>query len=128
MDTVRVDICYRPLRIAWAIHSSDREAFRNVMRLSYTMWGGTYNPIVLVDRKEAQQIVELFRADLIVPLGDSTEVKDFPKKFPHLITPFFPDELFLKDTKSAYAQVLDMHNAFAYWQEKPEWKALHLLC
>ena len=28
MDTTRVDICYRPLRIAWAIQSDDFELFR----------------------------------------------------------------------------------------------------
>ena len=28
MDTTRVDICYRPLRIAWAIQSDDFESFR----------------------------------------------------------------------------------------------------
>jgi hypothetical protein len=79
MDTVRVNICYRPLRIAWAIRSGDHESFRRVVRLSHTLQGGRFNPIVLVDRKEeADQLIELFRADLVLPVGESEEVKTFP--------------------------------------------------
>jgi hypothetical protein len=78
METTRVDICYRPLRIAWAVHSGDRESFRKAVRLTHTLWGGRFNPIVLVDRaKEAKQVIELFRADVIMPVGESEEVVAF---------------------------------------------------
>ena len=88
MDTTRVDICYRPLRIAWAIHSEDRDSFRKAVRLTHTLWGGRFNPIVLADRlEEAKQVVETFRADVIWPVGDTAAIKDFPNQFPHLITP-----------------------------------------
>lgn len=62
MDTVRVNICYRPLRICWAINAGDRGAFRSAVSLSNTMWGGRYNPIVIADRaEEAANIAEVFR-------------------------------------------------------------------
>jgi hypothetical protein len=123
METIRVDICYRPLRITWAVHSGDREAFREAVRLTHTLWGGRFNPIVLVDRaEEAKHIIELFRADVIIPVGESEEVKEFPKRFPHLINPFFSHTLFLKDMGRAH--VLDMHNALAHWRDTPEWKAI----
>lgn len=48
METIRVNICYRPLRIAWALHSRDREAFREAVRLTHTLWGGRFNPIIMV--------------------------------------------------------------------------------
>jgi hypothetical protein len=126
MQTSRVDICYRPLRIAWAVHSGDREAFRKAVRLTHTLWGGRFNPIVLVDRADvAKQIIELFRADVIIPVGDIEEVKEFPKRFRHLINPFFSKTLFLKDAAEATrAHVLDMHNALAHWRDTPEWKAI----
>lgn len=125
MDTARVDICYRPLRIAWAIRSGDRDAFRYAVRASHTMWGGRFNPIVMIDHPEAVDIIELFRADVIVPVGDSPEVKVFPKKFPHLISPFFPDSLFMRDRgRPAHAQMLDVHNALVHWHDTPMWKAL----
>jgi len=97
MDTIRVD---RPLRIAWAVQSGDRGAF-------------------------IEQIVELFRADMVVAVGDAQEVKEFPNSFPHLIDPFLPSSLFMKDMNlRTRARVLDMHNAFYHWRNTPEWKSL----
>jgi hypothetical protein len=81
MDTLHVDICYRPLRIAWVIKSGDFEAFRPAVRLSYTLWGGRFNPIVMADREdEARRLVDLFRVDLLLPVGSADEVKRFPEK------------------------------------------------
>jgi len=126
MDTTRVDICYRPLRIAWAIRSDDWVAFREVVRLTHTLWGGRFNPIVMADREEeARQTIELFRADFIVPVGASDEVQNFPLRFPYLINPLFPKDLFLRDPgRTTRAHVLDMHNALTHWRDTPAWKSL----
>jgi hypothetical protein len=132
MDTRRVDICYRPLRIAWAIHSGDRNAFRDAVRLSHTLWGGRFNPIVMVDRaEEAKQLIELYRADMIVPVGGAEETREFPKRFPHLQNPFYPEALspealFLRAQGAATrAQVLDIYNALAHWHDTPGWKEIN---
>jgi hypothetical protein len=70
METARVDICYRPLRVAWAIHSTDNDGFRQAVCLSHTLWGGRFNPIVMADRpEEARQLIELYRADVVVAIG-----------------------------------------------------------
>lgn len=113
MDTIRVDICYRPLRIGWVIRSDDRDAFRRAAKLSHTLWGGRFNPILMADREEeASRLIDLFRIDLLLPLGESDEVKSFPKEFPHLINPFFHDSIFIGgDKERKRAQVLDVHNA-----------------
>jgi hypothetical protein len=126
VDTIRVDICYRPLRIGWAIGSDDIDAFRRAVRLSYALWGGRFNPILVVDRdEEATRLVDLFRVDLIWPLGDTDKVKAFPNQFPHLIKPFFHDTLFLEGSNDGrQAQVLDVHNAFVHLRDTPEWRAV----
>ena len=126
MDAVRVNICYRPLRICWAIAAGDGDGFRKAVRLTHTMWGGRFNPIVVVDRaEEAEHLVEVFRADMIVPIGESDAVKAFPKRFPHLINPLFSDGLFVgTNDDDARAQILDIHNALAYLRDKPEWKSI----
>jgi len=127
MDTTRVDICYRPLRIAWAVRLGDGESFRQAVRLNHALWGGRFNPIVLVDRAdEARHIVELFRADIVLGVGDSKEVLEFPTKFPHLINPFFRDSLFISDSRGpTRARVLDIHNALFHWRDRPDWRALN---
>lgn len=33
-DTLRVDVCYRPLRIGWAVRQGDSVAIRQAMRYS----------------------------------------------------------------------------------------------
>lgn len=124
-STMRVDICYRPLRIGWAVREGDFEAIRTAMRYSHALWGGRFNPIITVDNEnEAKHLVEKFRVDLIWPIGDSQQVKNFPKKFAHLISPFFGQSIFVKDDQfqAHYSQVLDISNALSHWYSNPEWK------
>ena len=127
MDTLRIDICYRPLRIGWAIKSDDFAAFRKVVRYSYALWGGRFNPILFVDRKdEYRRLIDLFRVDMIYPVGDSDEVKVFPKKYPYLRKSFFHDSIFMKGDgySPPSSNVLDIHNALVYLRDKPEWKKM----
>src|SRR5438105_13085143 len=124
MESLRVDICYRPLRIGWAIHAGDTSAFRAAARLSFALWGGRFNPIVVVEQEElARNLVDLFRLDMIIPVGESDIVKSFPKRFHHLVNPLFPNEVFIGDgAGGARSQVLDIHNALVHLQTKPEWE------
>ncbi len=127
MNTLRVDICYRPLRVGWVIKSGDTDAFRQAVKLTHTLWGGRFNPILMADHEnEARQLIDLFRLDLLLPVGTDDEVKDFPSKFPHLINPFFHDSIFIGGEKEQKrAQLLDIHNALAHLRDKPEWKAIN---
>lgn len=125
-DTARVDISYRPLRIGWAVRDGDLPAIRQAVRYSHALWGGRFNPILLIDHEdEARQLVELFRLDVICPVGDSPEVKNFPGTFPHLIQPFHNESIFVKQEQwNNFSWVLDVHNAIAHWRARPEWKQL----
>ncbi len=127
MDTIRVDICYRPLRIGWVIQSDDIAAFREAVKSTLTLWGGRFNPILMADREdEACRLIDLFRVDLLLPIGTSDVVKAFPKKFSHLINPFFHDSIFIGgENEQKRAQLLDIHNALAHLRDKPEWKAIN---
>lgn len=126
MESLRVDICYRPLRIGWAIRADDINAFRTAVKYSFALWGGRFNPIIIVDQKElAQELVDLFRVDMIIPVGDSDIVQAFPKQFPYLIKPFFEKDVFMRYGKDhGSSQVLDIHNALVHIRKKPEWGAV----
>lgn len=125
MDTVRVNIAYRPLRICWAIKEGDFTAFREAVRANHALWGGRFNPIVVVDRaNEARALVEAFRADIVQPLGESKEVKAFAANFKHLISPFCHDGVFIGQGRDARAQVLDVQNAMVFARDTPEWKQI----
>lgn len=55
MDTLRVDICYRPLRVGWVIKLGDTDAFRQAVKFSHTLWGGRFNPILMADREDGKR-------------------------------------------------------------------------
>ncbi|MGZ8252409.1 MAG: hypothetical protein ACXWT7_08690 [Methylophilaceae bacterium] len=122
MDTVRVNIAYRPLRICWAIKAGDFNAFREAVTTNHAIWGGRFNPVVIVDlASEARAIIEAFRADVILPLGDSEEVKAFAAGYKHLISPFFHDKIFIGQEGDAHSNVLDVQNAMVHSSDEPGW-------
>jgi hypothetical protein len=70
-------------------------------------------------------LVEVFRVDVILPIGTSDAVQSFAKRFPYLIKPFIYDQVFIDDGEGgARSQVLDIHNALVNLHETPEWKGL----
>jgi hypothetical protein len=126
MDTVRVDVAYRPLRIGWALIGQDIGACRQAARFNYTLWGGRFNPLLPVDRPEhARQLVEAFRVDLVLPVGTAAEVTAFVGSFPHLPNPFEGEGLFAGGppwgTKS---NALDVHNLLSHAFERREQREL----
>lgn len=126
MDTLRVDICYRPLRLGWAIRRDDFDSLRKVFRLSHTLWGGRFNPVVVVDdADQAKRLVELFRVDIVWPFGDAANVTAFPERFPHLINPFFHESLIVGDMQNdKRAQLLDIHSTLVSMSARDEIRAI----
>ncbi len=125
-DTLRVNVSYRPLRIGWAVREGDFEAIRKAIRYSHALWGGRFNPILIVDREdEARQLIELFRLDFIWPIGDSPELQAFVEKFPHLASPILTGDIFWKDSdNNPHSNALDIRNALIYMEGRPEWRTL----
>src|SRR5271169_4022558 len=112
MDTLHADICYRPLRLGWAVRRGDFDSLRKIFRFSHTFWGGRFNPIIIVDETDrAKRLVELFRLDVVWPFGDSADVTAFPDCFPHLINPFLFKSLTVGSPREdKRAQLLDIQN------------------
>src|SRR5437879_356398 len=96
MNSVRVDVTYRPLRVGWAVRDDDINEFRRVAQLSCALWGGRYNPILPVSRPDhARRLIDAFRVDAILPVGGSAEVATFIASVPHLIDPFHREGVFV---------------------------------
>lgn len=126
MDSIQVNISYRPIRIGWAIESNDFDAFRKATQYSYTMWGGKYNPILNVDNEqEADQLVALYHVDIIIPIGGSAKVIDFPKRYPHLHNPLEHHDLFTEEANDQiFATMLDINNLIAHHRNTPKWSLI----
>jgi hypothetical protein len=81
--------------------------------------------VVVDHEEEAGQLIDLFHVDLILPIGNSEEVKEFPKRYPYLSKLSFRDELFIEWAKGQKkAQLLDIHNALVHLRDTPEWRAM----
>ena len=112
MDTLSVTVRYRPIRIGWCVRSDDFAALREAWRLSSTMWGGRYNPVIPIhDVDNARALIELFRIDLLWPVSNDSAVNSFIALFPHLRNPLLHNQLFVphgNGTRSA--TILDIYH------------------
>jgi hypothetical protein len=126
MDTARVEIMYRPLRIGWLLRSDDFEGFRKIARLSLTIAGGRYNPIILVDGDIADQIVSLFSVDMLIPISTGQAVDAFVARYAHLIQPHFgePNLHFPRTNGAPGVHVLDITNLLTHGQRDDEWQLI----
>ncbi len=112
MNTLSVTVRYRPIRIGWCVSTGGFAALREALKLTFTMWGGRYNPIIPInDFEAASSLVQLFRVDVLWPVTDDEAVKEFIKRFPHLPNPFFQEELFvLHSNGERIPQLLDIYH------------------
>jgi len=124
METTRVDIVYRPLRVGFVVISEDLASFRKAVRMCHALWGGRYNPIIAVDRPEAAQLVEVFRPDFLLGLDDNPSIAAFISEYPYLINPLFGDELFRPRSRGERGEslLIDVQNLIAHVRETGTWK------
>lgn len=123
---------YRPLRIGWCVRDGNLEDLRKAWRYTHCFWGGRFNPIIPVptgDQKFAEQLVDIFRVDVLFPLADDPVLEEFIKKFPHLTWLEHHKELFISAApdKGNLPAVLDichpvrrMYEAYVEDREKPK--------
>jgi hypothetical protein len=46
MGPIHLQVRYRPMRIGYCIKKGHLEEFRKALRLTPTLWGGRFNPII----------------------------------------------------------------------------------
>lgn len=102
---------YRPLRLGLCVRNGNLEQFRKVVRLTHTLWGGRYNPIIPVDDLSlAKQLVRIFHVDALYPAEEDDLINDFIENFPFLSWPFVHKDLYIGDSKHKSATLLDIHH------------------
>jgi hypothetical protein len=126
MDTARVEIIYRPLRLAWLLNPGDFEGYRKIARLSNTIAGGRFNPIILVGQEDAKNIADVFHIDVIIPVSEGPDVQAFAKQFAHLIQPYFGNSAlhFDLEDRGPGVRVLDITNLLTRWHADREWQVV----
>jgi hypothetical protein len=110
MNTLSVNLRYRPIKFGWCIKKADFAGLRRAVKLSFTMWGGCYNPIIPIDDTElANALISLFRVDALAPTSDDEEVRAFIKTYKHLPWPLIGDDFFVEGLSGRkQARVVDI--------------------
>jgi hypothetical protein len=52
---------YRPLRIGWCVRSDEFEGLGRVLRVTHTLWGGRFNPVLPVDDPRQAERIDWLR-------------------------------------------------------------------
>ena len=79
--------------------------------LTHTLWGGRYNPIIVVDDIElGEYLVECFRVDALYPIIEDETVKNFIGKFPHLPWPNIHKSFFIQGSSERMATFVDAYH------------------
>jgi hypothetical protein len=120
MNTMSVRLLYRPLRIGWCVADGDFASFRQAVRLSFTMWGGQYNPIIPVDDpKLADALIRLYRIDVLMNVSNAPAITTFINDYQHLPWPFLERELFVSSLAGGKRPLIAdiRHPITRIWQE-----------
>jgi hypothetical protein len=123
MNTVSVRVSYRPIRVAWCIDEGSLEQFRIAIRLSSTLWGGKFNPIIPIgggDLREARQFQQTFRVDALFPLRETPRVAEFVQQANHLPWPDIHNSLFIQGAGGPLPVLLDVYHPVRELAEERE--------
>ncbi|HUY15846.1 MAG TPA: hypothetical protein VMX16_19785 [Terriglobia bacterium] len=114
MGILHVHVAYRPIRIGWCLRRGRFEDLEEAFRLAHTLWGGRYNPVIVVDDAPASSIVNAFRLDALYPISRDDLTEAFISGFPYLRWPGIGKNLF----EAGYTSFQDVSHALRRYREK----------
>jgi len=92
---------------------------RRALRISHTLWGGRYNPLIPVgDATFAKQLVEVFRVDVLYPSSEDRDLDGFVRSFPHLPWPHLHRDFFVAGSRGKRATFLDIQHPVRHLYEE----------
>jgi len=105
MSTLNICVKYRPVRIGWCVREGNWEDLRKVLRLTHTLWGGRFNPLItLGDNAVDKRLIDDFQVDCLYPAYQDDQFKKLEEHYPHLPWPtnsdLFPGDSQEKKTPS----------------------------
>jgi hypothetical protein len=111
MGTINLRVRYRPVRIGWCVQENNLEEYRKALRLTHTLWGGRFNPVIpLGDPELARSLIKVFRVDCLYCIGQSPEWDALRAEFKHLPWPHFNEDLFIQGQGGPMATFLDVYH------------------
>ena len=103
MSTTSASIRYRPLRIGFLVRDGVIDDLICAAGLNTLLWGGIHNPIIPVSPlklNSAEQFLDLFSVDVLVPVSESEAISAFMKKHEFLQ----PPRIYAKEEQIFYSR------------------------
>lgn len=113
LEDIRIE--YRTLRIGFCVRNGNIDDVVSAAKLNTLLWGGIFNPIIPVGAPDEldHHLVKLFQVDVLLPIVETQEIKDFIEKykwarFPisHYSNTIFSEDAYKRDKK--VVNVLDV--------------------
>ena len=100
------------MRFGWCVRQGNLEDVRKVLRLTHTLWGGRYNPIIPIaaNTNLADQLIEVFHVDALYAASDDNTLTNFIARFPHLPWPELHRQLFIDGMRGKLATFVDIYH------------------
>ncbi|MBA4027344.1 MAG: hypothetical protein C0473_03790 [Cyanobacteria bacterium DS3.002] len=107
MNHVVLNLGYRPAKLGWCVRMDDWNGIRKALRINHSLWGGRFNPIIIVeDETSAGAVLKKHRPDFLFAVEEDAVVRKFIKTQVHLpsIGEMEESKLWYKDllTEQAY--------------------------
>lgn len=125
MATSTFSVRYRPIKIGFLVRDGKIEDIVKVSEINTLLWGGIYNPIILVskDVDSPKQLIKLFNVDVLFAVSNTPEIEAFLKEYDHLKSPhYYNREIFCEDwhseNKKQVLGYLDVINIINFYWEK----------
>jgi hypothetical protein len=95
--TLSLRVSYRPVRLGWCVRDNNWEDLRRAVRLTRTLWGGRYNPVIPVGNLDlSRALVDLYGVDALYAVADDNRLHDFIAGFSWLRWPNFHKDIFIQ--------------------------------
>ena len=128
VNTVHLQAQYRPIKVGWCIESGNTASIVKASQLSYSLWGGIFNPIIPIDNKKlADYLIKLFKVDILYNIDNSDIVKNFIGSYDYLPWPFDYDTIIYKSFRGWQSILLDIEVTAKTFSEGKKTKSLGLL-
>jgi hypothetical protein len=114
------------MRVGWCVRDGDIASLTKAFRLSHCLWGGRFNPIIVVDNEElARHLIELFHVDGLFPAGEDEQCRTFAKGMKHLPWPTYHEGLFEDSGNRKGCTLLDIyHPVRSFYEEHVKEKSI----
>lgn len=105
MSTTSASIRYRPLRIGFLVRDGVIDDLVCAAGLNTLLWGGIYNPMIPLSPwkppNSAEQLLDLFSVDVLVPVSQSEAISAFMKKHKFLQ----PQNIYAEEEQIFYSRL-----------------------